>query len=52
MYKAPPTITEQEAVIFIRTLIQRTNGFERTPMSGEVAELISIYTIILKEDDL
>src|SRR6266498_1343439 len=52
IYKVFPTITEQEAAIFIGTLIQKTNGFERAPSSGEVAELISIYTIIPKEDDL
>ena len=47
----PPTITEREAAIFINTLIQKTNGFERAPSSGEVAELISIYTIVPKEDN-
>jgi len=52
VYKAPPTVTEREAAIFIRTLIQKTNSFERAPSSGEVAELISVYTIIPKEDDL
>ena len=52
VYKAPPTVIEQEVAIFVKTLIQKTNGFERAPSSGEVAELISIYTIILKEDDL
>src|SRR6266498_3278869 len=52
IYKAPPTVTERRAAIFIRTLIQKTNGFERAPTAGEVAELISVYTIIPKNDDL
>src|SRR6266540_2568698 len=52
VYKYPPTLTERGAAIFIRTLIQHTNGFERAPTSGELAELISLYTIILKENDL
>src|SRR6266540_3264861 len=52
VYKYPPTLTEWGAAIFIRTLIQQTNGFEKAPTSGELAELISIYTIILKEEDL
>ncbi len=46
------TVTEQGVAIFIRTLIQKTNGFERAPSSREVAELILVYTIIPKEDDL
>src|SRR6266540_2344144 len=52
VYKYPPTLTEREAAIFIRMLIQHTNRFERAPISGELAELISIYTIIPKEEDL
>src|SRR6266540_6586414 len=52
VYKYPLTLTERGAAIFIRTLIQHTNGFERAPTSGELAELISIYTIIPKEEDL
>ncbi len=52
VYKAPPTVTEREAAIFINTLIQKTNRFERASSLGEVAELISVYTIIPKEDDL
>src|SRR6266540_5436546 len=52
VYKYPPTLTERGAAIFIRTLIQHTEGFERAPTSGEVASLISQYTIILKEEDL
>src|SRR6266540_3640878 len=52
VYKYPSTLTEQGAAIFIRTLIQHTNRFERTSTSGELAELISLYTIIPKEDDL
>src|SRR6266540_6662485 len=52
VYKYSLTLTKREAAIFIRTLIQHTNRFERTPTSGELAELISLYTIIPKEDDL
>ncbi len=52
VYKAPSTVTERGAAIFIRTLIQKTNGFERAPTAGEVAELISVYTIIPKDGDL
>ncbi len=52
VYKYPPILTEREAAIFIRTLIQHTNRFERAPTSGELAELILIYTIIPKENDL
>src|SRR6266542_3128626 len=52
VYKYSSTLTKRGAAIFIRTLIQPTNGFERAPTSGELAELISLYTIILKEDDL
>src|SRR6266498_6074616 len=52
VYKAPPTVTKREAAIFIRMLIQKTNRFERASSSGEVAELISIYTIIPKKDNL
>ena len=33
-------------------LIQCTNRFERAPTSGELAELISLYIIIPKEEDL
>src|SRR6266540_6003823 len=52
VYKYPLTLTERGAAIFIRTLIQHTNGFERAPTSGELAELISLYTIIPKNEDL
>ncbi len=52
VYKALLTVTEWGAAIFIRTLIQKTNGFERAPTAGEVAELISVYTIIPKDGDL
>src|SRR6266498_2585016 len=52
VYKYPLTLTERGAAIFIGTLIQHTNGFERAPTSGELAELISLYTIISKKDDL
>ncbi len=38
--------------IFIKILIQKTNRFERAPSSEEIVELISVYTIIPKEDDL
>src|SRR6266542_5546139 len=52
VYKYPLTLTERGAAIFIRMLIQHTNRFERAPTLGELAELISIYTIIPKEEDL
>src|SRR6266536_3042619 len=52
VYKAPPTLTERGAAIFIGSLIQQTEGFERAPTSGELATLISQYTIIPKDDDL
>src|SRR6266540_2227525 len=52
VYKYPSTLTERGAAIFIRTLIQHTNGFERAPTLGELAELILQYTIILKKEDL
>src|SRR6266511_5727685 len=52
VYKAPPTLTEQRAAIFIETLIQQIEGFERASTSGELATLISQFTIIPKEGDL
>src|SRR6266545_3720989 len=52
VYKVPPTLTERGAAIFIRTLIQQTKGFERALTSGELASLISQFTIIPKEKDL
>src|SRR6266540_3386745 len=52
VYKYPSTLSERGAAIFIETLIQQTNRFKRAPTSGELAELISIYTIIPKEEDL
>src|SRR6266545_1446451 len=52
VYKAPPTLTERGAAIFISTLIQQTEGFERAPTSGELAALISQFTIIPKDEDL
>src|SRR6266545_1949248 len=52
VYKCPPTLTERGAAIFIETLIQQTEGFERAPMSGELAALISQFTILPKEEDL
>jgi len=33
-------------------LIQKTEGFIRAPTVGEVAKLISVYTIIPKDDNL
>src|SRR6266545_1073981 len=52
VYKAPLTLTERDAAIFIGSLIQQTEGFERAPTSGELAALISQFTIIPKKDDL
>src|SRR6266498_60772 len=52
VYKAPPTLTERGAAIFIGSLIQQTEGFERAPTSGELVALISQFTIIPKEEDL
>src|SRR6266540_2619261 len=52
VYKAPPTLTERGAAVFISSLIQQTEGFERAPTSGELAALISQYTIIPKDEDL
>src|SRR6266542_3418337 len=52
VYKAPPTLTERGAAIFIGTLIQQTEGFERAPTSEELAALISQFTIIPQEGDL
>src|SRR6266508_5728686 len=52
VYKAPPTLTERGAAIFIRTLIQQTEGFERAPTLGKLVALISLYTIVPKEKDL
>src|SRR6266542_1900253 len=52
VYKYPSTLTERGAAIFIRMLVQHINRFERAPTSGELAELISLYTIIPKEEDL
>src|SRR6266498_2590601 len=51
-YKASLIVIEQGAAIFIKILIQKTNSFERALSLGKVAELISVYTIISKEDDL
>ena len=51
VYKYPSTLIKWRAAIFIRTLIQHTNRFERAPTLGELAELISLYTIIPKEDN-
>src|SRR6266511_3648046 len=52
VYKAPPTLTERGAAIFIGSLIQQTEGFERAPTSGELASLISQFIIIPKDEDL
>src|SRR6266496_2566386 len=52
VYKAPPTLMERGAAIFIGSLIQQTEGFERAPTSGELAVLISQFTILPKEEDL
>src|SRR6266498_1476603 len=52
VYKAPPTLTERGAAIFIGSLIQQTEGFERAPTSGELVALISQFTIIPKNEDL
>src|SRR6266498_3692748 len=52
VYKASPTLTERGAAIFIGSLIQQTEGFERAPTSGELAALISQFTIIPKDEDL
>src|SRR6266498_1097919 len=52
VYKYPSILTKRGAAIFIGTLVQHTNRFERAPTLGELAELISIYTIIPKEEDL
>src|SRR6266542_707144 len=52
VYKTPPTLTERGAAIFIETLIQQTEGFERASTSGELAALILQYTIILRKEDL
>src|SRR6266545_5021915 len=52
VYKAPSTLTERGAAIFIGSLIQQTEGFERAPTSGELAALISQFTIVPKEEDL
>src|SRR6266545_7394405 len=51
VYKYPPTLTERGAAIFIETLIQHTEGFERASTSGKLAALILQYTIVLKEED-
>src|SRR6266511_769902 len=52
VYKVPPTLTERGAAIFISSLIQQTEGFERAPTSEELAALISQFTIIPKDEDL
>src|SRR6266542_4374814 len=52
VYKYVPILTERGAAIFIGSLIQQTEGFERAPTSGELAALISQFTIIPTEEDL
>ncbi len=52
VYRTPLTVSEREAAIFIRTLIQKINRFERILSSREVAKLISIYTVLPKQEDL
>src|SRR6266498_1812515 len=52
VYKYLPTVTERGAAIFIETLIQQTEGFERASTSRELAALISQYTIISNKEDL
>ncbi len=52
VYTYTLTLTERGASIFIETLIQQTEGFERAPTSGELAALISQFTVIPKEDEL
>src|SRR6266540_3663404 len=52
VYKAPLTLTERGAAIFIGSLIQQTERFERAPTSEELAALISQFTIILTDKDL
>src|SRR6266540_814666 len=52
VYKYPSMLTERGAAIFIGMLIQQTEGFERAPTSGELAALISQFTIIPKDEDL
>src|SRR6266540_3699010 len=52
VYKYPLILTERGAAIFIGILIQQTEGFERAPTSGELAALISQFTIIPTGEDL
>src|SRR6266540_4106716 len=52
VYKYPSILTERGAAIFIGSLIQQTEGFERASTSGELAALIFQFTIIPKDDDL
>ena len=47
-----PTVSEIRATIFIGTLIQQTEGFKRALTSGELAALISQFTVIPKDEDL
>src|SRR6266511_3145987 len=52
VYRASPTLTERGAAVFIRSLIQQMEGFERALTSEELAALIFQFTIIPKEEDL
>ena len=52
VYKALPDVPERGATILIGTLFQYTSRFERTLTSEEVAELITLYTVIPEEEDL
>src|SRR6266542_5475386 len=52
VYRYPQTLTERGAAIFIGSLIQQTEGFERAPTSGELASLIFQFTIVPKNEDL
>ena len=37
--------------IFIEILIQKINGFDWAPISGEINKLILVYTILSEEKD-
>ncbi len=52
VYRTPLGISKWGAAIFIETLIQKTNGFERASTLSEIAELIFIYTILSEGKDL
>ncbi len=52
VYAITPQLTKKGAAIFIGTLLQKTNRFQRAPISGEIGALVSIYTRIPNEEDL